>query len=155
MFRISQLISHVSSTSDLRFWLPRASTGVPNRPPTHKLEVAGWASLLEAAVHDELKFLGLAPLFGAIGALATAAAWHVFAITILDLVPARLAVLSCLGAGLAGPLVVWMAVLFVIRRQRSPLASALRRAAAVGLGLVVAAELGFYIPLGFFAIAFH
>ena len=106
-------------------------------------------------MNEDFKFFGMAPLFGAIGALATAAAWHVFAITLLDLVPAQLAVLSCLVAGLAGPLVIWMAVLFVIRRQRGPFASSLRRAAAVGLGLVLAAELGFYIPLGFFAIAFH
>jgi len=43
----------------------------------------------------------------------------------------------------------------VTRGQRTLFASALRRAASAGLGLVLAAELGFYIPLGFFAIAFH
>jgi hypothetical protein len=48
-----------------------------------------------------------------------------------------------------------MAVLIVTRHQRTLFASALRRAASVGLGLVLAAEVGFYIPLGFFAIAFH
>jgi hypothetical protein len=106
-------------------------------------------------MNDEFRFFGMAPLFGAIGALATAAAWHIFAVTLLDLVPAQLAVLSCLVAGLAGPLVVWMAVLIVTRHQRTLFASALRRAASVGLGLVLAAEVGFYIPLGFFAIAFH
>jgi len=113
------------------------------------------ARCLEAAMNEDFKFFGLTPFFGAIGALATAAAWHVFAITLLDLVPAQLAVLSCLVAGLAGPLVVWAAVLIVTRRQQSLFASALRRAASVGLGLVLAAELGFYIPIGFFAIAFH
>jgi hypothetical protein len=84
----------------------------------------------------------------------SAAAWHLFAITLLDLVPERLAALSCLMAGLVGPIVVWIAVLIMTRR-RTRFASLLRRAATVGLGLVFAAELGFYIPLGFFAIAFH
>lgn len=106
-------------------------------------------------MNDDFRFFGLAPIFGAVGALTTAAAWHLFAITLLDLVPAQLAVLSCLVAGLAGPLLVWLAVLLATRRRQSLLASALRRAASVGLGLVLAAELGFYIPLGFFAIAFH
>ena len=106
-------------------------------------------------MNDDFRFFGMAPLFGAIGALSTAAAWHVFAFTLIELVPAQLAVLSCLVAGLAGPLVVWIAVLTVTRGQRTLFASALRRAASVGLGLVSAAELGFYIPLGFFAIAFH
>jgi len=106
-------------------------------------------------MNDEFRFLGMAPLFGAVGALATATAWHIFAITLLDLVPAQLAVLSCLVAGLAGPLAVWAAVWISTRHRRTLFASAVRRAASVGLGLVLAAELGFYIPLGFFAIAFH
>ena len=106
-------------------------------------------------MNEDFRFFGLTPLFGAVGALATAAAWHIFAITCLDLVPAQLAVLSCLVAGLAGQLVVWIAVLTVTRGQRTLFASALRRSASAGLGLVLAAELGFYIPLGFFAIAFH
>jgi hypothetical protein len=106
-------------------------------------------------MNDDFRFFGLAPLFGILGALATAAAWHLFAITLLDLVPPQFAVLSCLVAGLAGPLFVWMVVLMMTRRRQGLFASALRRAASVGLGLVLAAELGFYIPLGFFAIAFH
>jgi hypothetical protein len=106
-------------------------------------------------MNEDFKFFGLTPLFGVVGALATAAGWHLFAFTMLDLVPAQLAVLSCLVAGLAGPMVVWITVAAVTRRQRTLFASALRRAASVGLGLVLAAELGFYIPLGFFAIAFH
>jgi predicted membrane-bound spermidine synthase len=110
---------------------------------------------LEVTVYDEFKFLGLAPLFGVFGALATAAAWQIFAFTLLDQVPAQLEVLSCLVAGLVGPLVVWLAVWIATRRRRSSLAFSLRRSASVGLGLVLAAELGFYIPLGFFAIAFH
>jgi hypothetical protein len=110
---------------------------------------------LELAMNDDFRFFGLAPLFGAAGALATAAAWHLFAITLLDFVPAQFAVLSCLVAGLVGPMTVWLAVLIVTRRRRGPFASALKRAASVGLGLVLAAELGFYIPLGFFAVAFH
>jgi len=103
---------------------------------------------------DELKFLGMVPIFGATGALSTAAAWQVFAITLMDLVPARLAVLSCLVAGLAGPLIIWGVVWMATRSARTPLEVGLRRSAFVGLGLVFAAELGFYVPLGFFAIAF-
>lgn len=110
---------------------------------------------LEIGMNDELRFLGLTPLFGVIGALATAAAWHVFAVTLLNLVPAQLAVLSCLVAGLAGPVAVWATVWIMTRRRRTLFASAVQRAASVGLGIVLAAELGFYIPLGFFAIAFH
>lgn len=106
-------------------------------------------------MNDDFRFFGMAPLFGAIGALSTAAAWHVFAFTLIDLVPAQLAVLSCLMAGLIGPVLVWVTVWIVTRRRRTLFVSALRRAATVGLGLVLAAELGFYIPLGFFAIAFH
>lgn len=106
-------------------------------------------------MHDELKFCGLAPLFAALGALATAAVWQLFAVTLLDLVPPHLAVLACLVAGLGGPVAVWAAVWITTRRRQSFAVSALRRSASVGLGLVLAAELGFYIPLGFFAIAFH
>jgi hypothetical protein len=105
-------------------------------------------------MHDELKFFGLAPLFGVLGALATAGGWHLFAITLLDQVPNHLAVLACLVAGLGGPVLVWAAVWIATRRRRGFAVSALRRSASVGLGLVLAAELGFYIPLGFFAIAF-
>ena len=106
-------------------------------------------------MQDELKFLGLTPLFGLAGALATATAWQVFAITLLPFVQPRLAVLSCLVAGLAGPVAVWVFMMFVTRSRRTPFGVALRRSSSLGLGLVVAAELGFYIPLGFFAIAFH
>lgn len=105
-------------------------------------------------MNDDFRFVALAPLFGVVGALATAAAWHVFAFTLLDLFPAQFAVLACLVAGLAGPLVVWVAVWIATRQRRTLATSALRRAASVGLGLVLAAEIGFYIPLGFFAIAF-
>ena len=87
--------------------------------------------------------------------LGASPVWHVFAITLLDLVPEPLAVLSCLAAGLAGPVSVWALVWISTRRQKALFASGLRRAASVGLGLVLAAEIGFYIPLGFFAIAFH
>jgi hypothetical protein len=109
---------------------------------------------LEAAVHDEVKIFGLAPLFGVVGALATAGAWHLFAATLLGLVPAELAVLSCLVAGLGGPVVVWLAVWIATRDRQTFSASAVRRSASLGLGLVLAAEIGFYIPLGFFAIAY-
>ncbi len=104
---------------------------------------------------NELTFLGLTPLFGAVGALATAAVWQVLAVILIDIVPPQLTVLSLLTAGLAGPLIVWGLLLAATRGNRTTLAGTFRRAASVGLGLVVAAELGFYIPLGFFAIAFH
>jgi hypothetical protein len=105
-------------------------------------------------MHDELKFFGLAPLFGVLGGLATAAAWQLFAVTILDLVPSHLTVLACLVAGLGGPVVVWLAVWIAIHNRQTPIATAIGRSASVGLGLVLAAEIGFYIPLGFFAIAY-
>ena len=105
-------------------------------------------------MHEELKFLGLAPFFGILGALSTAGAWHLFSATLLGLVPAEFAVLSCLVAGLGGPVVVWIAVWIATRHRQNFAISAVRRSASVGLGLVVAVELGFYLPLGFFAIAF-
>ncbi|MCG6950050.1 MAG: hypothetical protein LJE93_14155 [Acidobacteria bacterium] len=106
-------------------------------------------------MHDELKFLGLTPLFGICGAAATALAWQIFAFTMLDAVPAQLAVLSCMIAGLGGPAAVWFLVWIGTRRRNDRSYSAVRQSASVGLGLVFATEVGFYIPLGFFAIAFH
>jgi hypothetical protein len=61
-------------------------------------------------MNDELRFLGMTPLFGLAGALATAVTRHVFAVTLLDIVPAQFAILSCLVAGLGGPAVVWLAL---------------------------------------------
>ena len=106
-------------------------------------------------MRDELTFIGLAPLFGVFGALATAIAWEVFAIAFLEVVPAQLAVLCCLVAGLSGPALLWIAVWILTRHPPTLSASVVRRSASVGLGLVIAAELSFYIPLGFFAIAFQ
>ena len=106
-------------------------------------------------MYDELRFLGLAPLFGILGALSTAIAWQLFAVTMIDLVPGRLEVLACLVAGLLGPVVVWLTVSLMTRIRARQVSSVVRRSASVGLGLVLAAQLGFYIPLGFFAIAFH
>ena len=106
-------------------------------------------------MHDELKFLGLTPLFGICGAAAPAVAWQVFAVTLLDAVPAQLAVLSCMIAGLGGPAAIWLIVWIGTQRRQNGSAAAVRQSASVGLGLVLATELGFYIPLGFFAIAFH
>lgn len=104
---------------------------------------------------DEITFLGLTPFFALAGALATAIAWQVFALTLSGLVPDQLEVLCCLIAGLTGPLAAWALLWLATRGRLSPLARAYRRAASVGFGLVVAAEVGFYIPLGFFAVAFH
>ncbi len=104
---------------------------------------------------DELKLLGLVPLFGLVGALSTAVMWQVFAATLMDVVPGQLAVLACVVFGLSGPLVVWVSILLATSSQRKPGLRALRRPAAIGIGIVFATELGFYVPLGFFAIAFH
>ena len=104
---------------------------------------------------DELKMLGLVPLFGVLGALSTAVMWQAFSIMLMDLIPGQFAVLACVITGLAGPPVVWMLVLLATRTERVPGLRQLRRPAAIGIGLVFATELGFYVPLGFFAIAFH
>jgi predicted membrane-bound spermidine synthase len=106
-------------------------------------------------MYDDLKFFGLAPLFGLLGALSTALAWRLFAVAMLDVVPDRLQVLSCLVVGLVGPTVVWITVWITTRIRARESSSVVRNSASVGLGLVLAAQLGFYIPLGFFAIAFH
>lgn len=106
-------------------------------------------------MYDELKFFGLAPLFGVVGALATAVTWQLFAIMMLDVIPDRLEVLSCLVVGLFGPIIVWLTVWTMTRIRAHESSAVVRRSASVGLGLVLAAQLGFYIPLGFFAIAFH
>ena len=103
---------------------------------------------------DQLNLFFLCPLFGALGAVATAIAWQFFALTALHLVPARMAVLSCLVAGLVGPAVVLAALWIVTRGRTTALTGALRRSASLGLGLVLVAEVGFYIPLGFLSVAF-
>ena len=101
----------------------------------------------------ELKLFGLVPLFAVVGALSTAVMWQVFAMTLMDVVPSDLAVLACVVFGLIGPPVVWAAVLLATRSQRKPGLRELRRPAAIGIGIVFATEVGFYVPLGFFAIA--
>ena len=106
-------------------------------------------------MNDDFKFFGLAPLFGILGALSTVVAWQLFAALMIDAVPDRLAVLSCLVVGLLGPVVVWCTVWIMTRIRAKDFSSVVRRSASVGLGLVLAAQLGFYVPLGFFAIAFH
>lgn len=98
--------------------------------------------------HD-LQILGLVPVFGVIGAAATAGLWHLFAWTLMDLTPPSYAVLGCVLSGLLGPIlvgaVVWIA---------SHGAQHVRWPAGVGLGLVLATELAFYVPLGFMVVAF-
>jgi hypothetical protein len=105
-------------------------------------------------MRDEFKFLSLVPLFAAVGGFATVAAWHLYAVLFFEVIPNQLTVLACLVAGLAGPAIVLSVVLVATRAGKSATTWAVRRSASVGLGLVLAAELGFYIPLGFFAIAF-
>jgi len=104
---------------------------------------------------DDLKLLGLVPLFGVVGAFSTAAMWRVFAATLMDSVPGEFAVLACIVAGLVGPLAAWALVLLATRSSGAPQLRPLRRPAGIGFGLVLATEIGFYVPLGFFAVAFH
>jgi hypothetical protein len=103
----------------------------------------------------ELKIFGLVPLFAIAGALSTAVMWRIFAATLMEFVPGDLAVLACVVFGLIGPLAVWAAVLLATRNQRAPGLRAIRQPAAIGIGIVFATEIGFYVPLGFFAIAFQ
>ena len=104
---------------------------------------------------EEIKLLGLAPLFALAGASGTAAAWHIFAATLSTSVPEQLTVLSCFVVGLAGPPAIWIALWLATRPVRRSVWDALRAPAATGLGLVFASQLAFYIPIGFFTIAFH
>ena len=104
---------------------------------------------------NELTLLGLAPVFGLAGAAETAVLWQVFAITVMGLVPDQLAVLACFVTGLAGPPIIWAIVWLAARPFRQPVWIALRAPASTGLGLVFATQLAFYIPIGFFTIAFH
>jgi hypothetical protein len=104
---------------------------------------------------DELKMFGLVPLFGILGAISTVVMWRVFAITLMDVVPGQLAVLACVVVGLTGPLLLWAMVLLMTGNNREPRLRSFRSPATIGIGLVLATELGFYVPLGFFAIAFQ
>lgn len=101
-------------------------------------------------MREDLRLLGLASIFGVAGAAATAAMWQVFAFTLMELTPPPYAVLGCGVSGLVGPLAVG-AVVWIATRS-TPM---LRWPAGVGLGMVLAAELAFYLPLGFMAVAFH
>lgn len=106
-------------------------------------------------MREELKDFALVPVFGLVGAMATAIAWRGFAATLLELVPAPYTVLACFAAGLVGPPLVWALVWLATRTSRHPALRALRPPALVGLSLVLATELAFYLPLGFFAIAMY
>lgn len=101
-------------------------------------------------MHDDLKLLGLASIFGAAGAAATASMWQAFDIALMALTPPPYAVLGCVMSGLVGPLAV--GALVWINTRNAP---NLRWPAGVGLGMVLAVELAFYLPLGFMAVAFH
>lgn len=103
----------------------------------------------------EFKLLGLTPLFGLAGAAATALVWQIYAVTIIGLVPQQLTLLACFAAGLIGPPIVWAVLWLATRPARRSVWNSLRGPAATGLGLVFATQLAFYIPIGFFTIAFH
>lgn len=97
----------------------------------------------------EFKLLALVPVFGAAGAAATALMWHIFSWTVMALTPPAYAVLGCVLSGLVGPIFVGITVWLASREAR-----AFRAPAAVGLGIVLAAELALYVPLGFMVAAF-
>lgn len=101
-------------------------------------------------MHHDLKLLGLVPAFCAAGAAATASMWYVFHFTLAALTPPHYEVLGCIVSGLIGPIVV-AAVVWLATRKKS----AVRWPAGLGLGMVLATELAFYLPLGFMAVAFH
>jgi hypothetical protein len=100
-------------------------------------------------MRNEFKLLALVPVFGMAGAAATAMLWQVFSWTLMTLIPPPYAVLGCAVSGLLGPLLVGFAVWRASREAR-----AFRGPAAVGLGIVLATELAFYVPLGFMVAAF-
>mgnify|MGYP001824906842 CR=1 FL=1 len=104
---------------------------------------------------EEIKLLGLTPLFGLTGAIATALVWHLYAATIIAFVPQQLTLLACFAAGLVGPPIVWAGLWLATRPARRSVWDGLRGPAATGLGLVFATQLAFYIPIGFFTLAFH
>jgi hypothetical protein len=106
-------------------------------------------------MRDELRHFALVPVFGIAGALATAVMWQVFAATWLAQVPPPYEILACVVAGLIGPPSVWALVWLATRGPKRSALRELRPPALVGLGLVLATELAFYLPLGFFAIAMH
>lgn len=99
---------------------------------------------------DELKVLALVPIFGVLGASATLVMWWVFDQTLTLFVPPAYATLACVVCGLIGPAAVAGWIWLVTHRDH-----VVRWPAGVGLGLVFATELAFYLPLGFMAVAFH
>ena len=101
-------------------------------------------------MNDELKMLALVPIFGVLGASATLVMWWAFDQTLTHYVPPAYATLACVMCGLMGPAAVAGWIWFVTHRDH-----VVRWPAGVGLGLVFAAELAFYLPLGFMAVAFH
>ncbi len=103
----------------------------------------------EVTTKNELKLLALVPVFGAAGAAATAAMWHLFSRTLMALTPPPYTVLGCVVSGLFGPVAVGAVVWYASREAR-----VLRGPAGVGLGIVLATELAFYVPLGFMVVAF-
>ena len=101
-------------------------------------------------MNDELKMIALVPIFGVLGACATLVMWWVFGHTLTLVVPPAYATLACVVCGLIGPAAVAGWIWLVTHRDHL-----VRWPAGVGLGLVFATELAFYLPLGFMAVAFH
>lgn len=98
---------------------------------------------------NELTHFALVPVFGLAGAAATAAMWQLFNATLMAFTPPPYAVLGCVVSGLFGPVIVGAFVWLASREAR-----VFRGPAGVGLGIVLATELAFYVPLGFMVVAF-
>jgi hypothetical protein len=109
---------------------------------------------MQEIIMTELRQIGLMFVFGLTGAAATVLTWHVFAAIAMPMVRDDLVELACFSSGLAGPLAVLLVVWFVTRNRIAQARKALRWPAVAGLGVVVAAQLAFYIPLGFLCIAY-
>lgn len=101
-------------------------------------------------MNGNVKLLCLATVFGTLGAAATAAMWRLYDLTLMQNTPPAYSVLACVVVGLLGPLAVGALVWLVTQEARR-----YRWPAVVGLGIVLAAEVAFYVPIGFIAVAFH
>lgn len=101
-------------------------------------------------MRNDIKLLCLVPVYGALGAAATWGLWLIFDRWVEAAIPPPYAVLACVLWGLPGPVTVGAVAWIATRRTPSA-----RWPAIIGLGMVLATELAFYVPIGFLAVAFH
>jgi len=100
---------------------------------------------------EQLRLTGWMTAFGALAVLATGVAWRVAAVTVVPHVDAAGAELAVFVVGLVGPILVVTASWLLAR----PFAAcdAVRAAAVAGVGVVIAAQLAFFVPLGMLCAA--